>query len=59
MVNLSSCAEISEMLYYALHPEEQEEDQDECIRFDVSFLNELVPGERDWVAKLESMVFEI
>lgn len=48
MNNLDQCASLSEMIFYALHPEEQEEK----LQFDVSFLLKLVPTEREWIQSI-------
>jgi hypothetical protein len=39
---------ISEAYFYAMHPEEQEEE----MQFDCLFLLDLVPTERDWIFEL-------
>jgi hypothetical protein len=51
MGNLNNCAEISEMIYWATHPEEREEKieekQNQWIEYDVSPLIELALATKD------------
>lgn len=46
-MDLNNCADISEMMFYAIHPEEEE-----AIQFDVSFLLYLIPEEHEWILSL-------
>jgi hypothetical protein len=50
-MDLSNCADISEMLYYATHAEEDDEIKQE-MQFDVNFLLYLVPEEHEWILSL-------
>jgi hypothetical protein len=55
IMDLNNCADISEMVYMAMHPEEQEEkvvEEKQEIKFDVSFLLYLVPEEHEWILSL-------
>jgi ribonucleotide reductase beta subunit family protein with ferritin-like domain len=60
MESLCDCAEISELIYWASHPEELEETaaviQEQSIKFDLSPLIELALATRDeeWFYKLTS-----
>lgn len=43
-VKMTQPATISELIYYATHPDE--------IQYDCSFLMNLVPDEREWILSL-------
>lgn len=47
-MDFNQCSDITEMLYMAMHPEEQEEK----LMFDVSFLLNLIPSEKEWILSL-------
>jgi hypothetical protein len=47
-LDLNKCSDITEIWYMAMHPEEQEEK----MMFDVSFLLNLVPSEKEWILSL-------
>lgn len=64
MGNLKNCAEISEMIYWATHPEEQDVkieqkiDEKQWIEYDVSPLIELALATKDeeWFTLLTSRI---